>query len=110
MLQMHPMRTVSKLAGFALVLFAVCVAACKKDENISPVPEIAFMKFNGYSPDSADIRISFKDGDADIEKGKVKLVYQHDSSGAWVGNVSFLYTIQDFPEGTNANATSGEII
>ncbi len=68
------------------------------------------MNFVSHGTDTAFVRISFKDGDADIEQGKVKLVYQHDSSGNWVGNVSFDWTVKDFPAGTNANATSGEII
>ncbi|MFM9055768.1 MAG: hypothetical protein ACKOQY_03650, partial [Bacteroidota bacterium] len=59
------------LSYSVFLLFLLSVAACKDDEPISPIPEIAFDQFIKY-PDAAgkdtavDFIFTIRDGDGDI--------------------------------------------
>ncbi len=49
-----------------ILFIAVLMISCKKEKSFSPKPVIEFKDFTSYGSDSANIMISFRDGDGDI--------------------------------------------
>jgi hypothetical protein len=62
---------------FFVLVTVVFLSACIKEKNFSSLPIIKFKNFILYSKDSADIIISFTDGDGDIG------LTQEDTSGVF---------------------------
>jgi hypothetical protein len=60
------MNYFSKIALFILLGFVLSITCCKKKDKYPPEPEITFKSFEKFGADSAQLIISFTDGDGDI--------------------------------------------
>lgn len=56
----------SKLASFILFISVIFIASCIKKDEYSPIPTIAFKDFVIFEGDSANLIVTFKDGDGNI--------------------------------------------
>lgn len=74
--------------GVTLLLF---LYSCLKPEVVPPVPAIEFKDYIKYGIDSADVSITFKDGDGDVGLEQSDTLPPFDPSSTYYNNIYLVY-------------------
>ena len=77
------------------MLFTLLLNSCKKDKSFPVEPEIAYLGFDKYGNDSADFKITFKDGDGDIGLSKSDTLPPYDTASRYNKNIFLTYEYKD---------------
>lgn len=112
----------SKIALLSLAVVMLAFAGCRKLEQFPPEPEIDYVDFLQFGSDSAQLVISFTDGDGDIgltDSDTIEpydynlfLTYYQMENGAWIQPVlstPFWYRIPVLKQTNGEKALQGEI-
>jgi hypothetical protein len=132
------LKFTTSLLGVIIVM-AMILGSCKREENFPIVPSISLVEFKGYGNDSAICKINFTDGDGDIGLdpfdtvtpfnrtskyfNDLFLVYYYDSVGVWkpynmhpadtvksqFDTLQYTYRIPNLTQNGQVQALQGEI-
>lgn len=116
------MKSVAKIAVLLVPVFVLVVSGCRKVTEYPPEPEIEFKDFLQFGSDSAQLIISFTDGDGDIGLRDADtaapydynlfLTYYEMQDGAWIQPVlaaPFWYRIPILRKSDSEKALQGDI-